>query len=97
MENEVTTQAPVLQTSNLAICSLVLGILSLLGGGILTGLPAIICGHIGRSQIKQSPKTLSGDGLALAGLIMGYIASIALVVIILLILIVALVAATAPV
>jgi len=34
---------------------------------------AIICGHIARSQIKQSQGAQSGDGMALSGLILGYI------------------------
>ena len=61
------------KTSVLSVCSLVLGILSLLCFGFLAGIPAIICGHMGRSKIKQSRGTLSGDGMALAGLILGYI------------------------
>ncbi|HCP03243.1 MAG TPA: hypothetical protein DIT61_06970, partial [Pseudomonas sp.] len=34
---------------------------------------AIICGHIARSQIKSSGGTQTGDGMALTGLILGYI------------------------
>lgn len=60
------------RTSALAIWSLVLGILGLLCFSCLTGIPAIICGHLGRSKIKQSNGTLGGEGLALAGLILGY-------------------------
>lgn len=40
---------------------------------ILTGIPAIILGHMSRAQIKKSMGRLKGDGMALAGLIMGYI------------------------
>lgn len=58
-------------TSGLAITSLVLGILGFLSGGLL-GIPAVICGHISRSQIKKSNGRLAGEGLALAGLITGY-------------------------
>lgn len=64
------------KTSGLAITSLVLGIASLLCCSIVTGIPAAICGHIARGKIKSDP-TLSGGGLALAGLILGYV-SIAL-------------------
>jgi predicted lipid-binding transport protein (Tim44 family) len=35
-------------------------------------LPAIILGHMARSQIKKEP-SLQGGGMALAGLILGYI------------------------
>jgi hypothetical protein len=54
------------QTSGISITSLVLALLGL-------SIPAIICGHIGRSQIKKNSETLAGEGLALAGLIIGYI------------------------
>jgi len=63
------------RTEPLAIWSLVLGIVSLVGfifGGFLFGIPAVICGHIGRSRIQANP-ALRGAGIALAGLITGYI------------------------
>lgn len=59
-------------TSGLAIASLVCGILGFLTLG-LTGLPAVITGHMGLSAIKKSGGRLKGHGLALAGLIMGYL------------------------
>lgn len=59
--------------SGCAIASLVCGIISLMGcmytGWI--GIAAIICGHIAMSQMKKTP--LNGKGLAIAGLITGYI------------------------
>lgn len=67
---EVMPQKP--ERSGNAVASLVLGILGFLGLGIITGIPAVICGHVARSQIKKSKNTLRGSGLALAGLIMGY-------------------------
>lgn len=68
--------ARVAKTSALAVWSLILGILSLLCFGIFAGIPAIICGHLGRSKIKQSQGALVGGGMALAGLIMGYIGAV---------------------
>ncbi|MBI3880075.1 MAG: DUF4190 domain-containing protein [Verrucomicrobia bacterium] len=59
--------------SNLAVWSLVLGILSLVCFSILAGIPAIICGFMARSRIRASGGTLTGDGLALAGLILGFL------------------------
>lgn len=50
-------------TNTLAILSLVLG---LIGGGLLS----VILGHIAKSQIRRTRE--SGDGLATAGLILGY-------------------------
>jgi hypothetical protein len=61
------------KTAPLAIWSLVLGILSLTCFYILTAVPAVICGHIAWSRVKRSGGMLSGKGLALAGLITGYI------------------------
>jgi competence protein ComGC len=68
-ENNMQEQKTVGQ----AIASLVLGILSFLMFGLLTAIPAVICGHLAKSKIKSDPETLKGDGQALAGLIMGYI------------------------
>ena len=66
----------VVKTSALAVWSLVLGILSLLCVGFFAGIPAIICGHMGRSRIKQSSGALTGGGMALTGLILGYIGTV---------------------
>jgi len=66
----------VAKTSALAIWSLVLGLVSLLCLGILAGVPAVICGHIARSKIKQSEEGMGGSGIALAGLILGYIGTV---------------------
>jgi Domain of unknown function (DUF4190) len=69
-------EGPAKTTLGLAITSLVLGVLSPLCCSVVTGIPAVICGHIARSKIKKDP-TLQGEGLAIAGLVLGYI-SIAL-------------------
>lgn len=61
------------QTDGKATGSLILGILSLLCFSFLAGIPAVILGHISRKNIRQSMGRLKGDGMALAGLIMGYI------------------------
>ncbi len=64
-------QAPrAADTSSLAIVSLIFGILGIFFFGSLI---AVICGHIARSNIRQSQGKLVGDGMALAGLIMGYL------------------------
>lgn len=62
------------KTPGLAIASLVLGIISLMGGAILL-LPtilAIVFGHVAHSRIKKDPK-LGGSGIAIAGLVTGYV------------------------
>lgn len=70
------------KTSGLAIASLVLGILSIFASCI-TGLPAVICGHVARSNIKNSNGQIGGAGLALSGLITGYVLSVIGLVVIL--------------
>ena len=63
------------QTSGKAIASLVLGIFSVLF--LFLGFPlavlAVVFGHISRSDITKSAGRLKGAGMALAGLILGYI------------------------
>jgi hypothetical protein len=61
---------------------LVLGILGLVCFGLFAGIPAVICGHQAHSKIRRSGGALAGEGLALGGLITGYI-SIALSVLLL--------------
>ncbi len=60
-------------TSTWAIISLIGGILGWLGLFGLGGLVAIICGHVGKSEIKKSGGTVTGGGMATAGLILGYL------------------------
>ena len=65
------------KTSALAIWSLVLGILGILFLLVclspLFAIPAVICGHMAYARIKRSSGVLAGQGLALAGLITGYV------------------------
>ena len=71
VEHRVATR-----TNALAIISLVLAIVGIVLTWfvpILTQVAAIICGHIARSQIRQRQGQETGDGMALAGLIIGYI------------------------
>jgi hypothetical protein len=37
-------------------------------------IPGVICGHVGLSNIRQSEGRLTGEGLCVAGLIIGYLA-----------------------
>ncbi|MEO5936076.1 MAG: DUF4190 domain-containing protein [Terriglobales bacterium] len=61
------------ETDGKAVASLILGILALTILSILAGIPAVILGHVSRSNIKKSMGRLKGEGMALAGLIMGYL------------------------
>ena len=57
----------------LSVTSLVFGILSLFCLGPFAGIPAVICGHIARNKAQRNPPEQGGAGLALAGLILGYV------------------------
>lgn len=61
------------KTSALAIWSLVLGILSLACFTIFAAIPGVICGHKALSKIKHSGGALTGQGMAIAGLVTGYL------------------------
>jgi len=65
------------KTSGLAITSLVLGILGLVlllaCIGPLFAIPGVICGHMAYSRIKRSGGAMTGSGMALGGLITGYV------------------------
>jgi hypothetical protein len=63
-----------MKTCPYALTSLVLGILGLLAFCVapLFAIPAVICGHLGLSKIKAKAH-LTGNGLAIGGLIMGYL------------------------
>jgi hypothetical protein len=57
-----------------AITSLVLGIVSFaLCLGALTGIPAVIFGHIAHSRARKNPSAYGGAGVAIAGFVMGYV------------------------
>lgn len=58
------------QTHTLAIVSLVTGILLCVPG---TCLPALICGFLARSAIRHEPHRYTGGGMALAGIILGFV------------------------
>jgi hypothetical protein len=58
--------------STLAIISLIAGlvgwVLPLVGGIV-----AVVTGHLARKEIRENPNTLTGDGMAVAGLVLGYV------------------------
>lgn len=61
------------QTSALAVVSLVMGIASWTVMPFVGSVVAIITGHMARGEIRRRPLELEGDGLALAGLILGWV------------------------
>ena len=60
------------QTNNLAIVSLVSGILGWTLLPWIGSLVAIVTGHMARAEIRRNAETQEGDGMAIAGLIMGW-------------------------
>ena len=57
-------------TNSLAITSLICGIAQFMFGPLAT-IPAVVCGHVARSQIRRTGE--QGAGMALAGLILGWV------------------------
>jgi hypothetical protein len=58
------------RTNQMAVASLVCGLCQVFFW-FVAGVPAIVFGHVARRQIRQSGE--AGGGMALAGLIMGYV------------------------
>jgi hypothetical protein len=56
------------------VLSLVFGIASWVALPFLGAVVAVVCGHIARAEIRRAaPGTVQGEGMALAGLILGYV------------------------
>ena len=73
---------PAAQTNGMAVASLVLGIVSLACSQCITAIPGVIFGHIALKQIRESGGTQTGRGLAIAGLVTGYVSLGILVVVV---------------
>lgn len=61
------------KTSTLAIVSLVAGVAGFMVLPIIASIVAVITGHMAKNEIRGSNGAIAGDGLATAGLILGYI------------------------
>jgi hypothetical protein len=59
--------------STLAIISLVSGLVGWTFLPFLGAIAAVITGHMAKKEIRESAGTIGGDGMALAGLILGYV------------------------
>ncbi|HZN36223.1 MAG TPA: GYF domain-containing protein [Pirellulaceae bacterium] len=68
--NTAAALPPTPQTSPMAVASFILG---LLGFTLIGSILAIVFGHIALSQIRQSQGKLGGKGLAIVGLVLGYL------------------------
>ena len=65
---------PMRTTSTTAIVSLIFGVTCWVAIPFVGALVAIVCGHLARGEIRRAPPgSMEGDGMALAGLILGYL------------------------
>lgn len=60
-------------TDGKATASMIFGIVGMLCFWGVLGVPAVILGHLAKSNIRKSMGRLKGDGMATAGLVMGYL------------------------
>jgi hypothetical protein len=61
------------QTSGLAIASLVLGVIGLVGLPLIPPILAVVFGHVALGQIRASNGRTTGRELAIVGLVLGYV------------------------
>ncbi|MDE3140425.1 MAG: DUF4190 domain-containing protein [Pseudomonadota bacterium] len=62
------------RTSGTAIASLIFGVLAWVALPLLGAILAVILGHIARGEIRRAPPgSIDGDGMAVAGLVLGYV------------------------
>jgi len=60
------------KTNNLALVSLICGVLGWSMVPVVASIVAIVTGHMARKQIRESYGREEGDGLAIGGLVLGY-------------------------
>jgi hypothetical protein len=73
MDQNYSPLPPAPTTSTLAIVSLISGIVSWFLIPFIAAVAAVITGHMAKNEIKKSNGTIGGNGLATAGLVLGYI------------------------
>jgi Domain of unknown function (DUF4190) len=61
------------QSSTMATISLISGIISWFLLPVIGGIIAVITGHMAKREIRESMGRLTGDGMATAGLVLGYL------------------------
>jgi hypothetical protein len=70
--------APVQRRQGMAIASLILGICGITCFSLIAGIPAVILGHIAYNRSRKLPSLYGGSGLAITGLVLGYLSLLAL-------------------
>ena len=66
----VSAEAPLPQTSGMAIASLVLGIVWIYWIGLIL---ALIFGYLAKGEIDRDPQRVEGRGMAIAGIVLGWV------------------------
>lgn len=62
------------RTSGTAIASMIFGILAWVALPLLGAILAVVLGHIARAEIRRAPPgSINGEGMAVAGLVLGYV------------------------
>lgn len=74
--------ASTLPTSMLALVSLISGILGLLFIPFVGGLVAVVTGNMARKETRSYPPTHSGDGMATAGIVMGWLSVVVWIIVV---------------
>jgi hypothetical protein len=77
---------PMQRDSGAAIASLIFGIMAWVFLPFLGAIVAIITGHVGINEVNNSNGMVRGKGMAVAGLVMGYV-QIAILVLIIVVLV----------
>ena len=72
---------PDLPTSALAVVSLIAGILGVLMFPFIGGIVAIVTGNMARKETRSFPPTHSGDGMATAGQVLGWLSLLVWIII----------------
>ena len=73
MDQHYSPLPPPLTTSTLAIVSLISGIVTWFLLPFIAAVVAVITGHMAKNEIKKSNGMLGGNGMATAGLVLGYV------------------------
>lgn len=72
-QNAPYSLPPTLPTSTLAVVSLISGITGFTIFPVLGGIVALITGYMARGETRSTPPRAGGDGMATAGIVLGYI------------------------
>lgn len=73
VHNHVNALVSRTQTSILAVMSLVFGLLTWFVLPFVGAVVAVVCGHAARREIRHSGGLVDGNGLAISGLVLGWV------------------------